>query len=114
MSWIQGRIMFLRIRKSIHCGALTVTGNGRKRGRETEFRDFEAENARFQTIPKLSEITVDEMNYWLSRFALEVRKRDGTNYRHEVLYSLFCGLNREIKEKHPALSLFHSTELKPF
>jgi hypothetical protein len=82
--------------------------------RETEFRDFEAEDARFQTIPKLSEITVDEMNYWLSRFALEVRKRDGTNYRHEVLYSLFCGLNREIKEKHPALSLFHSTELKPF
>ena len=33
--------------------------------RETEFRDFEAEYARFQTIPKLSEITVDEMNYWL-------------------------------------------------
>jgi hypothetical protein len=82
--------------------------------RETEFRDFEAEDAIFQTIPKLSEITVDEMNYWLSRFALEVRKRDGTNYQHEVLYSLFCGLNREIREKHPALSLFHSTELKPF
>ena len=53
------------------------------------------------------------MNYWLSRFAVEVRKRDGINYRHEVLYSLFCGLNRVIKEKHAALSLFHSTELKP-
>ena len=47
--------------------------------RETEFRDFEPEDARFRTIPKLENITVDEINYWLSRFALEVRKRDGTH-----------------------------------
>ena len=30
-----------------------------------------------------------------------------------MLYSLFCGLNRVIKEKLAAPSLFHSTELKP-
>lgn len=30
-----------------------------------------------------------------------------------MLYSLFCGLNRVIKEKHAELSLFHSTALKP-
>ena len=47
------------------------------------------------------------------RFALEIRKRDGTYCRHAVLHSLFCGFNRVIKEKHAALSLFYSTELKP-
>lgn len=82
--------------------------------REIEFRDFEPEDARFGTIPKLEDISIDEMNYWLSKFVLEVRKHDGTDYRHEVLYSLFCGINRVIKEKHPELSLFHSTALLPF
>ena len=59
-------------------------------------------------------MTVKELNYWLSKLALEVRKKDGGDYRHEVLYSLFCGLNRLSREKHPALSLFHSPELKCF
>ena len=50
---------------------------------------------------------------WLSTFVLEVRKADGGEYRQEVLYSLFCGLNRIIQVQHPALNLFHSPELKP-
>lgn len=50
-------------------------------GRKAEFKDFEPENAKFQNIPKLiSSISVDEMNYWLSRFALEVKKCYGTDY----------------------------------
>ena len=51
--------------------------------RKIEFGDFEPEDCRFRTVPKLEEITVDEMSYWLSRFALEVRKQDGSNYRHD-------------------------------
>jgi len=82
--------------------------------RKKEFKDFQPEDKNFSTIPAITEINIEEINYWLSKFALEARKKDGTEYRHEVLYSLFCGLNRIIKEKSPQLSLFHSPELKPF
>lgn len=63
----------------------------------------------------LEDITVEEIDYWFSRFVLEVKKKDGNDYRHEVLYSLFCGLSRVIKEVHPAvISIFHSPKLKKF
>jgi hypothetical protein len=55
----------------------------------------------------LKDITTEEINYWLSRFALEVRKKDGSEYRHEVIYSLFCSMNRVIRENHPEVSLLH-------
>lgn len=83
------------------------------KARNVEFRDFHPEDSRFPSVPNLEELNVEQMNYWLSRFALEVKKRDGADYRHEVLYSLFCGVNRVIREKYPALSLFHAPELKP-
>jgi len=67
--------------------------------RQNEFRDFEPENKEFPSVPPITEITVEEINYWLSKFAMEVRKKDGSQYRHEFLYSLFCGLNRLIREQ---------------
>ena len=73
--------------------------------RNCAFTDFEPEDCRFRSVPKQEELSIDEMNYWLSRFVLEVKKKDGGDYRHEVLYSLFCGLNRVIKEKYPAISV---------
>ena len=60
--------------------------NKQSEARNIEFRDFEPEYSRFLFVPKLEEITLEEMNYWLIRFALEVKKSDGTNYRHEVLH----------------------------
>ena len=33
---------------------------------------------------------------------------------HEVLYSLFCGMNRTIQESKPEISLFTTPQLKPF
>lgn len=62
----------------------TATDHGLK-AREAEFKSFETENDEFRNFPKQSNISVDEMNYRLSRFALEVRKRNGTDYRHKVL-----------------------------
>ena len=74
--------------------------------------DFIPENEEFKHVPNIENLNIKEINYWLSRFVLEVRKTDGSEYRHEVLYSLFCGLNRIIQVQHPALNLFHSPELK--
>ena len=81
--------------------------------RNKEFTDFVPENVEFKHVPNLEDLSVNEINYWFSRLALEVRKVDGGEYKHEVLYSLFCGLNRSIQVKHPALSIFNSPELKP-
>jgi hypothetical protein len=81
--------------------------------RNKEFTDFVPENAEFKHVPNLEDLSVNEINYWFSRLALEVRKVDGGEYKHEVLYSLFCGLNRSIQVKHPALSTLNSPELKP-
>ena len=67
------------------------------KARNTEFRDFEAESEVFKRVPDLQEMSVDEINHWFSRLTLEVRKRNGKEYRHEVMYSLFCGLNRTIQ-----------------
>lgn len=53
-------------------------------------------------------------NKLITGLALEVRKRDGLDYRHEVLYSLFCGVNRIIRGKCQTISLFHSPELESF
>ena len=44
---------------------------------------------------------------------LEVRKRNGKEYRHEVVYSLFCGLNRTVQLQYPKLNLLNSAEFKP-
>jgi hypothetical protein len=63
-----------------------------------EFVDFRHESKAFSLVPGLKNLTINEMNYWLSRFAVEIRRGDGNAYRHEVLYGLFCGVNRVIRE----------------
>jgi hypothetical protein len=82
--------------------------------RNEQFKDFQAERNEFQRIPNLDSINLEEINYWLSKFAVEVRKKDGSDYRHEVLYSLFCGMNRTIEESKPEISLFTTPQLKQF
>ena len=38
------------------------------------------------------------MNFWLAKFILEVRRRDGKSYSGETLYQICCGLLRLLKE----------------
>ena len=81
------------------------------KARNNEFGDFRQESEKFTCVPSIDDVTVEQVDYWFSKLALEVRQRDGLDYRHKVLYSLFCGLNQLIREKYPAISLFHSPEL---
>jgi hypothetical protein len=60
----------------------------------------------------LSSLSVQEINYWLSKFCMDVRQQNGEEYKHKVLYSLFCPINRVICESKPGLVLFKSPELK--
>ena len=42
-----------------------------------------------------------------------MKRKNGNKYRHEVLYSLFCAINRVIRESQPDLVIFQSPQLKP-
>ena len=83
------------------------------RSRNKAMKDFRPENEKYPEAPEdISSLTIDEINYWLSKFCVDARQKNGKEYRHEVLYSLFCALNRVIRESQPDLVLFKSPHLK--
>ena len=43
----------------------------------------------------------EKLNYWLSRFVAETRKRDGKQYPPATIHQILAGLQRHILEKHP-------------
>ena len=65
------------------------------KARNDEFRDFTPENTEFPSVPSTENLTVKKMNYWLSKFALEVRKKDGSDYRSEVLNSFIIKIKAQ-------------------
>lgn len=49
-------------------------------------------------IPELIAMSPESMNFWLSRFIMEARKRDGGDYPPKSLYLISCGLLRHLKD----------------
>jgi hypothetical protein len=50
-------------------------------------KDFRPENAQYPEAPNdLSSLRIDEINYWLSKFCVDARQKNGEEYKHEVLY----------------------------
>ena len=54
----------------------------------------------------LADGDIEALSYWLSRFVLEVRKGDGTEYPPKSLHYLLCGLQRIIRMHHPEINVF--------
>ena len=50
-------------------------------------------------IKPLTDMTDEEMQYWISKFILEVRKEDGTEYPPKTILSLVMGLQSHIRMK---------------
>ncbi len=48
----------------------------------------------------------EAIDYWVSKFILEVRKRDGTRYPRDSLVSIIAGLNANIKENIGPVNIF--------
>ena len=46
--------------------------------RNKAFNDFVAENNKFKRVPDLDCLTIVEINYWLSRFVVEIKKTNGS------------------------------------
>ncbi len=64
--------------------------------------------------PHLLLCTVGQLDTWLSRFILEIRKNDGQPYPPQSLYSIVCGLMRYVRELHPEVNFFKDTAFTGF
>ena len=71
-----------------------------------------------EAVPDLTLVDCKTLQYWLSRFVLEVRKKDGSIYPANTLHHLCCGVIRHLREcgKHeldifndPAFAEFRAT-----
>ena len=49
----------------------------------------------------INQMTKTELNYWLSHFVVEVRRKDGELYPPNTLYQICCGLQRTTRETNP-------------
>lgn len=49
-----------------------------------------------------------QLDYWLSKFVLEVRKANGEHYPPDTLYCICTGLLRYIRETRPEINIFKS------
>ena len=64
--------------------------------------------------PHLFLCSTRELNRWLSRFILEVRRQDGKNYPPNTLYQLCCGVMRYVREVKPELDIFKDPTFADF
>ena len=55
-----------------------------------------------------------ELNRWLSRFVLEIRRRDGKEYLPNTLYQICCGILRYVRELKPQLDIFRDAAFAGF
>ena len=58
----------------------------------------EEEEMQYELLEDFCEMSTKAMNFWLAKFVLEVRRRDGKSYSGETLYQICCGLLRLLKE----------------
>ena len=72
-----------------------------------------------EVVPQhLPNIDADTLQYWMSRFVLEARKKDGNEYPPNTLHHICCGIMRHLRQigqpsldifKYPACSDFRRT-----
>ena len=66
-------------------------------------------------IPPLTEITPPQLQYWLTRFVLEVRKKNSTEYPSQTLHHLCSGLLRYLRQNgHLTLDIYKDSLFAEF
>ena len=56
------------------------------------------EEKQYELLEDFCKMSTKAMNFWLAKFILEMRRRDGKLYSGETLYQICCGLLRLLKE----------------
>jgi hypothetical protein len=67
-----------------------------------------------QKTQSLEEMNNTDINNWLSHFALEVRKQNGSEYPPNSLYHICGGLQRHLWGQGKQVDLLHSAEFASF
>ena len=65
-------------------------------------------------IPQLVQMTNMQLTHWLSRFTLEVRKKDGSEYPSNSLHHICAGIQRHLRGNGRIVDLFTDTDLSLF
>ena len=77
-------------------------------------RKIDVFKEKYPFVPcELSKTSPDEVNYWLTRFILEIMKADGTPYPANSLYNISCGLLRHFREDLKRFDLNILAKCKP-
>ena len=71
----------------------------------TKQRELSEDERLFGPI-SITEMSEDQIRYWVPRFILEVRKKNGDEYPRNSLYQMVCGLQREVQKKRPNINFF--------
>ena len=67
------------------------------------------------TIPLLLEMTNTDLQHWMTRFIMEVRKKDGSIFPPNTLHHIRCGIMRHLRTNgKPALDFFKDPEFADF
>ena len=48
-------------------------------------------------VPDIANMEITQLQWWMSRFVLEIRKKDGTPYPPESIYHIVCGIMRFVR-----------------
>ena len=56
----------------------------------------------------------EQLDYWLSKFIIEVRQYDGQPYPPNTLYNICCGLLRHIREAKQEINIFRDSAFSGF
>ena len=59
-------------------------------------------------------MTPNQLTHWLSRFVVEVRKLDGTEYPPNTLYHICAGIQRSLRDSGLILDIFKDPQYSPF
>ena len=66
-------------------------------------------------IPPLADLKIDELQHWLTRYVLEVRKKDGSEFPPNTLHHLVCGITRYLwHHGQPELDVWKDPEFSNF
>ena len=58
---------------------------------------LDEEEEKCELCEDFASMQVDSMKFWLPKFVLEIRRRDGTHYPPDTLYAICTGLNHSLK-----------------
>ena len=73
------------------------------------------QNQTDEQIDNIEALTNEKMDYWLTRFILEVRKKDGSEYPPNTLYHITAGLMRYVRwNGKPQIDFFKDASFSKF